>query len=216
MRIKVQAVGAVRPMHRLSEPVGSGYMAAYEPAEKPGFPGLRQGALRLGGRFDLLGRGRLLLREVLAGGVGGLGRDDPGRVLGLGRAGVLLAEESAEGLRVDADLLGEGLGRERGVVGHGAPFGFGRCPLHQRKTIVSRPTRHVNPIRVTFTNPLHVAGNDCGDQCLTRSMLDVGTPLPPPRRTMSDPSRSRSRAKRAKPEIFCLHETAASEALIAA
>lgn len=56
---------------------------------------------------------RLLLREVLAGGGGGGIGHDPGRVLRLGRARELLAQEGAEHLGVDADLLGKDLGRER-------------------------------------------------------------------------------------------------------
>lgn len=73
-----------------------------------------------------LGR-RLLLREVRAGSVGGVGRDDPRGVLRLGGACEFLAEKSAEGLGVDADFLGERLGRE--CVGHGAPFVW-RCIEH--------------------------------------------------------------------------------------
>lgn len=77
-------------------------------------------ASRLGGRFDFVGRGRLLLREVLAGGVSSLGRDDPRGVLDLGGARELLAEVAAKRLGVDADFGGERGGRD--AVGHGAPF----------------------------------------------------------------------------------------------
>lgn len=82
-------------------------------------PGLPRApiALRLGRDLGLVGG---LLGEVRAGSVGRVGIDDPGRVLGLGHAGVVLAQEAAQGLGVHADLLGEGLGCE--CVGHGTPF----------------------------------------------------------------------------------------------
>lgn len=75
-------------------------------------------ASRLGG---CLGR-RLVLGELRAGGVGGLGRDDPGLPLDLGGAREVLAQVPAQDLRVHTDLLGEGLGRDGGRVGHGTPF----------------------------------------------------------------------------------------------
>lgn len=84
-------------------------------AEKPPFggPSVRVGSGGVVGLGDLRG-------EVLAGSLGGVGRDAPGRVLRLGGAGEVRAEVGPEALRVDPDLLGEGLGRDVLDVGHGA------------------------------------------------------------------------------------------------
>src|SRR5215472_1217536 len=52
-----------------------------------------------------------LLREVLASGVSSFLRDDPRSALHLGGASEVLAQESAQGLRIDTDLGSELLGR---------------------------------------------------------------------------------------------------------
>src|SRR5215831_4015574 len=89
-----------------SQSVGS--MATTPKKQGPRFHGALVG-LRLRGTGLVLG-------EHLAGLGANLRRDHPGRVLGLSRAGVLLAEPVAKDLRVDAQLSGQllrshGLGR---------------------------------------------------------------------------------------------------------
>lgn len=75
-----------------------------------------------------LGGLRLGLREVLLRGLGGLGRDAPGRVLRLCDAGEVGAQEGAQALRVDAQLLGECLRRDD--VGHVNHLLSIRCHAH--------------------------------------------------------------------------------------
>ncbi len=79
-----------------------------------------------------LRRGRCLVglgREAHAGSVGDVGRDAPGRVLGLAGAGVIRAEPAPQALGVDAELIGKRLRRERGGrrIGHVGPLSVGRA-----------------------------------------------------------------------------------------
>lgn len=174
-------------MQGLSEPCSSGYMASDVPTEKPGFPGLRHVA----GLRDL----RLLFREVLAGGGGGGIGHDPGRVLRLGRARVLLAQERAEHLGVDADLLGEDLGRER--CRHGTYLLEASASLIDA-IVLSYMTRrpiargHVAHLQTLYNWVL----NDGAHQCLRRR-TNVGTPPAAPPKDQLTLGVRCARAKRA-------------------
>lgn len=164
------------------EPAGS-----FAAAEKP-LAGLLGGAVALRLRGRLLGGGLgLVLGELLARGVGGVGRDDPALPLDLGVAGEGAAQVRAQHLGVHTQLLGQGLGRDGrgrggGDVGHGASFAraregrfpFGNVREHAR--ILQGGETDCNGARRMLTNPLHVA-------CLIPHKLksDGYPPCPPVR-----------------------------------
>lgn len=151
---------------------------------------------------------RLLLREVLAGGFGGGIGHDPGRVLRLGRARELLAQVRAEHLGVDADLLGEDLGRER--CRHGTYLLEASASLidaivlsYMRRCLIARG-------RDQHLQTPYIYGVRMLTLCKQGSASYGGTPpTAPPKDRLTLGVRC-ARAKRAEREIFCHLEAAYS------
>jgi len=127
-----------------------------------------------------------LRSEVLAGLVRGVGRDRPGRVLGLGGARELRAQVRAQALRVDAELLSEGLRRD-GCVCH-VVTSLRRVVVHALN--ISQRGAHMclGIVNVIPPHSIIAFRNRCiphhsHPQSLTRRIIELCNDLPPPRGT---------------------------------
>lgn len=83
-------------------------------------------------------------REMIACGLRGLGVNRPCRVFGLGGAREIRTQVRPKPLCVDVELLGEGLGRDRGVGCHVVGHPLSCVAFVDHAPIVSRPRHHVN------------------------------------------------------------------------